>query len=575
MDRGEKRKNEMAAASPKKPKFTNSTKKGFISSDNRHLASQCSNSLNLCYNCYKPGHKKIECPELRQGNRKVDDGGKFKSEVKIFEAPKPHGRAFQISAEEAKVNPDLVTEKLPEPLEVDVANDKSFLVFDVCRNCQIIVDGVVFAIDLISMVMGEFDAIVGMDWLSRHHANILCDRKVIQMIAPNGKQIIVHGERKGNISLCSVLKARKYLRHGCDAYMTYVTDTTSRKKEICEEPVVNEFEDVFPDELPGAPPDREVEFKIDLVPEAKPVAKAPYRLAPSEMKELMTQLQDLLDKGFICPSVSPWGAPLTIKNRYPLPRIDDLFDQLQGANWFSNIDLRSGYHQLKVKEMLTKAPILALPQGTDDLKVYSDASLLGLGCVLMQRGRVIAYASRQLKPHESNYPTHDLKLSAVVFALKLWRHYLYGVKCTIYTDHKILKYFFDQKDLKMRQRRWLELVKDYDCDILYRPGKANVVADALSRKDNHPPIKVQSCKLIISSTLLEQIKDEQEKAFKEENSKKERFKGQMKDIVSNESGLKTRFGRIWIPPSSEIKAKILDEAHNLDILYTRGPQKCT
>ena len=131
---------------------------------------------------------------------------------------------------------------------------------------------------------------------------------------------------------------------------------------------------------------------------------------------------------------------------------------------------------------MCEAPILALPEGVEDFVVYCDASILGLGAVLMQRGQVIAYASRQLKPHEANYPTHDLELGAVVFSLKIWQHYLYGVRCTIYTDHKSLRYLMDQPNLNMRQRRWLDVVKDYDCEILYHPGKANVVADVLSRK---------------------------------------------------------------------------------------------
>ena len=131
---------------------------------------------------------------------------------------------------------------------------------------------------------------------------------------------------------------------------------------------------------------------------------------------------------------------------------------------------------------MTSAPILAQPEGTEDFVVYSDASKLGLGCVLMQRGRVIAYASRQLKTYEENYPTHDLELAAVVHALKIWRHYLYGATCQIFTDHKSLKYIFTQRELNNRQRRWLELIKDFDLEILYHPGKANVVADALSRK---------------------------------------------------------------------------------------------
>jgi hypothetical protein len=398
---------------------------------------------------------------------------------------------------------------------------------------------------------------------------------------------------------------------------------------------------VFPEELLGIPPDREIEFTINLLPNTAPISKASYRMAPLELKELKDQLQELLDKGFIRPSVSPWGAlvlfvkkkdgsmrlcidyrelnKVTIKNRYPLPRIDDLFDQLQGSQVFFKIDLRSGYHQLKVqekdvqktafrtryghyeflvmpfgltnapaafmdmmnrifrelvercvvvfiddiliysksqeeheeqlrtvlsilrkhqlfakfkkcefwldnvaflghvvtkegiavdpgkveavvnwvrptnahevrsflglagyyrrfvegfsrlaapltrltrknekfqwseeceqsfqelKQRLVTAPVLTLPSGSDGFVIYSDASHKGLGCVLMQQGKVIAYASRQLKTYERNYPTHDLELATVVFALKIWWHYLYGEHCEIYTDHKILKYFF-------------------------------------------------------------------------------------------------------------------------------------
>ncbi|GJX52518.1 putative reverse transcriptase domain-containing protein [Tanacetum coccineum] len=136
-----------------------------------------------------------------------------------------------------------------------------------------------------------------------------------------------------------------------------------------------------------------------------------------------------------------------------------------------------------LKQKLCSAPILALPEGSEDFVVYCDASIKGYGAVLMQREKVIAYASRQLKKHEENYKTHDLELGAVVFALRLWRHYLYGTKCVVYTDHKSLQYILDQKELNMRQRRWIELLSDYDCEIRYHPDKANVVADALSRKE--------------------------------------------------------------------------------------------
>ena len=145
----------------------------------------------------------------------------------------------------------------------------------------------------------------------------------------------------------------------------------------------------------------------------------------------------------------------------------------------------------ELKDRLTSAPILTLPNEGADYVIYSDASKLGLGAVLMQEGKVIAYASRQLKEHERNYPTHDMELAAVVFALKIWRHYLYGAHCQIYTDHKSLKYLFTQKELNVRQRRWLELVKDYDCEILYHPGKANKVADALSRKSTATLMSIQ------------------------------------------------------------------------------------
>ena len=136
----------------------------------------------------------------------------------------------------------------------------------------------------------------------------------------------------------------------------------------------------------------------------------------------------------------------------------------------------------RLKEILVEAPVLIKPTSGRDYTMYNDASRIGMGCVLMQVGKVVAYASRQLKSHEQNYPTHDLELVAIVFALKIWRHYLYREKCRIFIDHKSLKYLITQKDLNLRQRQWLELFKDYDCIIDYHLGKANLVVDALSRK---------------------------------------------------------------------------------------------
>jgi len=155
-----------------------------------------------------------------------------------------------------------------------------------------------------------------------------------------------------------------------------------------------------------------------------------------------------------------------------------------------------------MKKRLTTAPILAIHDTTKTFEVYCVASYQGLGCVLMQEKRPIAYASRQLKVHEKNYPTHDLELAAVVFALKTWRHYLYGAQFQVFNDHKSLKYLFDQKELNMRQRRWMEYLKDYDFELLYHPGKANVVANALSRKKSHV-----SSMMIKELELIEKLRD--------------------------------------------------------------------
>ncbi|GKC05488.1 putative reverse transcriptase domain-containing protein, partial [Tanacetum coccineum] len=167
------------------------------------------------------------------------------------------------------------------------------------------------------------------------------------------------------------------------------------------------------------------------------------------------------------------------------------------------------------------APILDLPEGSEDFVVYCDASIKDLGVVLMQREKVIAYASRQLKTHEKNYMKHDLELGVVVFARKIWRHYLYGTKFTLFTDQKSLQHILDQKELNMRQCCWLKFLSDYDCEIRYHPRKEKFVADALSRKERDQPLRVRALVMTIGLNLPKQILEAQTEAMKPENIKAE------------------------------------------------------
>ncbi|GKE14477.1 putative reverse transcriptase domain-containing protein [Tanacetum coccineum] len=274
---------------------------------------------------------------------------------------------------------DITSDTLDVSYAVELADGRISETNTVLRGCTLGLLGHPFNIDLMPVKLGSFDAIIGMDWLANHHAVIICDEKVVRI--PYGDEVLtVQGDidgkgEKSKLSIISCTKTQKYIERGCPIFLAQVTkkeiEDKSKEKRLEDVPTVRDFSEVFPEDLPGLPPTRQVEFQIYLVPGAAPVARASYRLAPSELQERSTQLQDLSDKGFIRLSSSPWGAPvlfvknkdgsfwmcidyrvlskLTVKNRYPLPRIDDLFDQLQGSSVYSKIDLRSGYHQLRVR----------------------------------------------------------------------------------------------------------------------------------------------------------------------------------------------------------------------------------
>ncbi|GKA67930.1 putative reverse transcriptase domain-containing protein [Tanacetum coccineum] len=756
-----------------------------------------------CFECGAQGHFRKDCPKIKNQNR----GNKAR-------VPDARGKAYVLGGGNANPDSNTVTgmfllndhhaymlfdsgadrsfvsntfstllDITPSALDVsyavELADGRTSETNTVLRGCTLGLLGHLFNIDLMPVDLGSFDVIIGMDWLAKNHAMIVCDEKIVRIPYSN-EILIVQGDKmdkkKSTLNIISCVKAQKYIEKGCQLFLAQVTvkedKDESKEKRLEDVPTVRDFPEVFPEDLPGLPPVRQVEFQIDLNPDAAPVARALYRLARSEMEELPTQLQELSDKGFIRQSSSPWGAPvlfvkkkdgffqmcidyrelnkLTVKNRYPLPRIDDLFDQLQGSSVYSKIDLRSGYHQLRVrdedipkiafrtryghyefqvmpfgltnapavfmdlmnrvcrpyldkfvivfiddiliysktkkehdahlriilellkkvelyakfskcdfwlskvqflghvidsegihvdptkiesikewespktpieirqflglagyyrrfikgfskiskpmmkltqksvkfnwgekeetafqtlKQKLCSAPILALPEGSENFVVYCDASHKGLGTVLTRKEKVIAYASCQLKIHEKNYMTHHLELGAVVFALKMWRHYLYGTKCVVFTDHKSLQHILDQKELNMRQRRWLELLSDYDCELRYHPGKANVVADALSRKCRPKPLRVRALVMTIGLNLPVQILNAQVEARKEENYGTEDLCGMIKNLEPRADGTLCLKNRSWIPCFGNLRALIMHESHKSKYSIHPGSDK--
>ncbi|GJU62549.1 reverse transcriptase domain-containing protein [Tanacetum coccineum] len=535
---------------------------------------------------------------------------------------------------------------------IEVANGKKEEVDRIFCGCRLELEDSIFPIDLIPLGQGSFDVIVGMDWLSNQKAVIVCHEKIVRIHVEEGNVICVQGER-------NVRKIKTLL------------STKANEPTLSNIPIIRDFEDVFPDDLLGLPPQRQVEFRIDLIHGATPdddISKTTFRTryvhfeftvmpfgltnAPVVFMDLMNRVcKPYLDKFVIVfiddiliysktkedhenhlrlmldllrkeklyakfskcefwlqevhflghvvnhdgihvdPSkieaVKSWKAPTTpsevrsflglagyyrrfIENFSKIAKpLTSLTQKNQKYEWGEKQE--EAFRTLK--DNLCNAPILSLPDGVEDFVVYCDASNQGLGCVLMQRDKVIAYASRQLKIHEKNYTTHDLELGAVVFALKIWRHYLYGTKSVIYTDHKSLQHIFDQKELNMRQRRWLELFSDYECEIKYHPGKANVVVDALSRKARVKPRRVRAMAVTIQSGVKGLILAAQGEAFKDENVLAEGLNGTDQQMEKREDGSLYYMDRIWVPLVGSVRTKIMDEAHKTRYSVHPGADK--
>ncbi|GJW02070.1 putative reverse transcriptase domain-containing protein [Tanacetum coccineum] len=504
-------------------------------------------------------------------------------------------RSFVSNTFSALIN--ITPTTLENHYDVELADGKIIRVNTIIQGCTLNFMNHPFNINLMPVPLGSFDVIIGMDWLTKYHGVIICDEKIVRV--PYGGEMLIfqgngnnqRGESRLNIISCT--KAQEYLSKGCDVFLAHVTTKEAKDKSegkrLEDVPIVRDFPEVFPKDLLGIPPARQVEFQIDLVPGSAHVARAPYRLAPSEMKELAKQLQELSDKGFIRPSSSPWGAPvlfvkkkdgsfrmcidyrelnkLTVKNRYPLPRIDDLFDQLQGSSVYSKIDLRSDYHQLRVRgedipntafrthcghyefqvmpfgltnahavfmDLMNRVQFLghisdskgihvdpaniesikdwASPKSPTEIRQFlglagyyrrSEKSLFyyamllkGIGCrTYAKMRRYSPTASRTTKEFtEKNYTTHDLELGVVVFALKMWRHYLYGTRCTVFTDHK----------------------------------------NALSRKERPKPLRIRALAMTIGLNLPKQILEAQTKALKPERpSTAKEVGGKLQDKTNN------------------------------------------
>ena len=268
----------------------------------------------------------------------------------------------------------LAMEKLAYDMHVTSPLGHNVSVNSVYRNCPIVIQAREFLTDLITLPFQEFDLIMGMDWLTKHRAIIDCGQKILVLRCSDQSEVIIQGIRSSVMSnMISAMQARSFIRKGYEAFLALILDSKRGQVDVEKIPVVREFPDVFPEELPSIPLEREVDLSIEIVPGTAPVSRAPYRMVPVELKELKVQLQELLDKGFVRLSVSPWGAPVlfvkkkdgtlrmcidyrqinkvTVKKKYPLPRIEYLFYQLKGAGVFSKMDLRFGYYQLRVKEV--------------------------------------------------------------------------------------------------------------------------------------------------------------------------------------------------------------------------------
>nr|GEV74134.1 hypothetical protein [Tanacetum cinerariifolium] len=421
---------------------------------------------------------------------------------------------------------DVAPSTLDTSYAIEIADGRISETNVILRGCTLGLLGHSFDIDLMPVELGSFDVIIGMNWLVKYHALVVCDEKVVRI--PYGVEVLIirgddcDGKSKSKLNIISCMKTQKYIQKG---FQDYLAQVTSKKVEDKSEE--KRLEDHDPRN--GSRVYSKIHLRSgyhQLRVSEEDILKTTFRTryghykfqvmpfgltnAPAIFMDLMNQVCKLyLDRFVIVfiddiliysKSIKEHEGHLKLILR--LLKKEELYAKFSKCEfWLSKEEKAEVAFQL-LKQKMCSVPILALPDGSENFVVYCDASQKELGAVLMQKEKVIAYTSCQLKVHEKNYPTHDLELGEVVFALKMWRHYLYGTKCAVFTDHKSLQHILDQKELNMRQRWWLELLSDYDCEIRYHPRKANVVADALSRKARSKTLRVQALVMTIMLNLL-------------------------------------------------------------------------
>nr|GEV14841.1 hypothetical protein [Tanacetum cinerariifolium] len=477
-----------------------------------------------CYGCGEKGHFKDKCPK---GRNQQNEGAR--------------GRAYSFVSSAFTPFIDIAPTALNTSYEVELAYRKVVSTNTILRGCTLALYNHCFQIDLLPTRLGSFDVIIVIDWLSYHRAIIDCYEKIVCIPLPNGEMLEVQGKRpKKDPGSLACIK--------------------DDEKKLDDIRVVRDFPEVFPDDLSGLPPVREIEFRIDLILGTSPVVKSPYRLAPSEMSELE------LNK-------------LTIKNHYPLARIDDLFDQLQGACCFSKIDLHSGYHQLRVREEDTPKTAFRTRYGHFEFTVmpFGLTNAPAIFIDLMNRvckpylDKFVIVFIYDILIYSKTEEEHEVHMKTILDLLKKEKLYAKFSKCEFWLKEvQFLGHVVNRdginvdpskKELNMCQRRWIELISDYECEIKYHPGKENVVADALSRKERLKPRRVRAMSITIHFALKTKILKAQGEASEDLKAPSEWLRGLETHFERRDDGGIYFFDRIWIPSVGGVRKLIMDKAH--------------